>query len=345
VLYLAPVLTGGRREGLAPRVLLCCGAVLLGALLTAAPAAAAPPANDNFANAEVLSGTSDTASGTNVQATKQAGEPNHAGNLGGASVWYAWTAPSTGTFVVDTCDSDFDTLLAVYTGTVVGSLTPVVSNDDAVNCAVESRVAFHATNGVVYRIAVDGWRAGGAQPAATGTIQLHLNAVVGTPTNDNFASSFTISGTDPVVDGSNTGATKEAGESPHAGNAGGASVWYSWTAPGSGTAFVDTCFSEFDTLLGVYTGSAVNALTPVASDNDGCGAGSALQFNAVQGTTYRIAVDGSNAAPNPPAIGDFELFLYLAQPPANDNFANARVLSGYNANASGKQLFRLSRAR
>jgi hypothetical protein len=322
---------------------LCCAGALLGCLLLAATASAAPPANDAFASATTLSGSSLTASGTNVQATKETNEPNHAGDPGGASVWYSWTAPSTGTFLIDTCGSNFDTLLAVYTGSAVGSLTPVISNDEAVNCASESRVAFHATNGVVYRIAVDGWSAGGAQAAPTGTIQLHLQAVVGTPVNDNFASSFTISGTDPVVDGSNTGATKESGEPSHGGNAGGASVWYSWTAPLSGPAYIDTCFSEFDTLLGVYTGSAVNALTLVAGDNDdvsycGSGGGSAVQFNAVQGTTYRIAVDGSNAAPNAPAIGGFELFVYLAQPPANDNFAAATVLSGSSARATGDNL-------
>ena len=47
------------------------------------------PGNDSFASATQLSGTSLSVTGSNVGATKQAGEPNHAGNFGGHSVWYA----------------------------------------------------------------------------------------------------------------------------------------------------------------------------------------------------------------------------------------------------------------
>ena len=35
--------------------------------------------------------------GSNSNATKQVGEPNHAGNAGGKSVWWRWTAPAAGT--------------------------------------------------------------------------------------------------------------------------------------------------------------------------------------------------------------------------------------------------------
>ena len=54
--------------------------------------------------------------------------------------------------------------------------------------------------------------------------------------------------------------------------------------------------SDFDTLLGVYTGSAVNALTEIASNDDNGGPQSKVQFSAVAGTTYYIAVDGRSAA-------------------------------------------------
>ena len=72
--------------------------------------------NNNFASATAISGSSATATGTNVGATKETGEPAHAGNAGGHSVWWTWTAPTTGTVTLDTLGSSFDTLLAVYTG-------------------------------------------------------------------------------------------------------------------------------------------------------------------------------------------------------------------------------------
>jgi hypothetical protein len=56
---------------------------------------------------------------------------------------------------------------------------------------------------------------------------------------------------------------------------------------------VSTEGSDFDTTLGVYTGSTVNALTLVAGNDDfGPGLTSSVTFNAVAGNTYQIAVDG-----------------------------------------------------
>ena len=52
------------------------------------------PANDNLSKAETVSGTSGTERGHNSLATRQSGEPRHAGRTGGPSVWYRWTAPS-----------------------------------------------------------------------------------------------------------------------------------------------------------------------------------------------------------------------------------------------------------
>jgi hypothetical protein len=123
--------------------------------------------NDNFANAQVISGNSGTVTGSNVWATKEPGEPNHAGNAGGASVWYRWTPSTSGSATIDTIGSNFDTLLAVYIGSAVNSLTLIASNDDIGGGNLQSRVTFSATAGTTYSIAVDGY--GGA----TGNITLN----------------------------------------------------------------------------------------------------------------------------------------------------------------------------
>ena len=71
-------------------------------------------------------------SATASTASKEAGEPAHAGNAGGRSIWFTWTAPAgRHVYVFDTFPSTFDTLLAVYTGTDVAALAEVASNDDA----------------------------------------------------------------------------------------------------------------------------------------------------------------------------------------------------------------------
>jgi len=248
-------------------------------------AGAAPP-NNNFASAAVLTGSAAGSTGKTHLGTKEAGEPNHAGNAGGKSVWYRWTATATGPVTVSTEGSDFDTLLAVYTGTAVNGLAPVASNDDADVGILTSRLTFSATNGTIYRIAVDG------KDGVVGSLQIAINPAV----NDMFAAARVVTGTTGTLTGSSHGATIETGEPAHAGT-GGRSLWFNWTAPSAGEASFDTEGSSFDTVLAVYTGSSVGALTLIAADDDSSlGNTSRVVFTAVAGATYRIALDGRNGA-------------------------------------------------
>ena len=128
---------------------------------------AAAPSNNNFASGQVVSGAEGSVTGTNVEATKESGEPNHGGNQGGASVWYRWTAPANGSVTIDTVGSGFDTVLGVYTGSSVSALTEVAGNDDS--SGLQSSVSFSATGGTRYHIAVDGYS------AATGPVVLNWN--------------------------------------------------------------------------------------------------------------------------------------------------------------------------
>ena len=123
------------------------------------------PANDAFDDGQLLSGTSGTLSGTNLGATKETGEPDHAGDPGGASVWFEWFAPATGTLSIDTSGSDFNTALAAYTGTSVTGLSARASaQGDPLTGG--SRISFAVAAGTTYRIAVDG------REGATGAVRL-----------------------------------------------------------------------------------------------------------------------------------------------------------------------------
>ena len=145
----------------------------------------AQPANNNFASSIPLSGFSTNVSGSNSGANKESNEPSHAGNRGGASVWWNWTAPVSGPVRVTTAGSSFNTLLAVYTGTAVASLTQVAANDN-MSGSQQSLLQFTASAGVNYKIVVDGYRTWGS--AAQGTIQLSLamlpTVTITTPTNN-----------------------------------------------------------------------------------------------------------------------------------------------------------------
>src|SRR5438093_8286358 len=211
------------------RVSRAVAVALVAGLVVALPAHATAPNNDNFAAAQAITGTSGSVTGANVEATKEAGEPNHAGTAGGKSVWYSWTAPASGQATINTAGSNFDTLLGVYRGTGVSALTLVGANDDYAGPGGPSQVSFSATSGTTYMVAVDGF--GGT----SGNVNLSwsLTQPVTRPANDVFANAQAIPGTSGTVSGTNVNATKETGEPLHAGNAGGKSVWYSWTAPAS----------------------------------------------------------------------------------------------------------------
>ena len=261
--------------------------VTLVPVVISTPDCASSPTNDFFTNALALVGPT-SYSVMNECATKEPSEPNHAGNSGGHSLWFKWTAPSNQTAVITTRRSDFDTLLAVYTGSSMANLNLIASNDDISLAVKQSLVSFAAVGGTTYRIAVDGYL------GAVGNITVNLLP----PSNDDFSNAFSIFGLSGITNCYTIGASKEPGEPAHASDVGGRSVWFTWVAPASGPAEFKTAGSSFDTLLAIYTGSALNGLTTVAANDNDTPAGlqtSRLTLAAVAGTTYQIAVDGYGA--------------------------------------------------
>jgi hypothetical protein len=128
------------------------------------------------------------------------------------------------------------------------------------------------------------------------------------PPGTNFADMFAdrgfITGFTNYKTGSNLGATKESGEPNHyAPNAGGSSVWLSWTAPGTGLVIIDLAGSSFDTVIAVYTNrpglplAMTNLIKVAQNDDNGASLQSRVLFtNTVPGTVFNIAIDGYNAA-------------------------------------------------
>jgi hypothetical protein len=325
-------------------------------------APAVPPANDDLASATQITWSAGSVIGVNTSATKQSGEPSHAGKAGGASVWFKWTPPTSGWYGISTGGSTFDTLLGVYTGSSVGALTPVASNDDISKNVLQSQAGFYANSNTTYRIAIDGFAGkGGAYQLSwfplhsmSGTVKttggtgvsgitvrfsdgrtavtdgsgsfsfpgLFDGSYTVTPevndgiaiapgswtasvsgsdasglaflgqSNDDFASAVPLTSGSGTAVGSSVSATRESAEPVYGG---GATVWFKWTASKSGRVWFSAVGSSFDTLLAVYKGPSAGALSTVAYNDDyhyPDTKQSALAFNAVAGTTYRICIDG-----------------------------------------------------
>lgn len=308
------------------------GSILAGVAMLPAPAAAAPPSNDDFLDAQTLGpGLPVEVTATNREATKEVGEPGP-GDLDfantGHSIWFAWEATGNGFVTVGTCGSSISTALGVYTGTTIGTLSEIAGDfaSEGPDCATPrgNAVTFRATAGVKYTIFVDG-RASFPEEGALvgqGTVELGIDATPAPP-NDDFADATVLNG--QILEGGayaagasgfNWNATREPGEPQHAGGPGGASVWYSWTAPSSGSYGLMSC-GRFDAWLGVYTGDSLGSLAEVLS-RQGCG----ISILAARlGTTYRIAIDGAFDAGSAAAVaGSFSLNVFQSPPESGSGF-------------------------
>ena len=190
----------------------------------------------------------------------------------------------------------------------------------------------------------------------TGAASLNSNTIttISALTNDPFAGAEVFSGTTGAVSSSTLTASRETGEPSHGGYGASASIWYKWVATQDGTLVVDTRLSVFDTLLGAYTGTQVNALTTLAANDDsGGGTWSSVTVTVVAGTSYFFAIDGYGnrkgsttlnwqftVAPDPTApsaprnvrgsAGDQLVTLYWEAPLDN----GSRIVTTYTATSS-----------
>jgi hypothetical protein len=275
-------------------------AVVMVAVLWLPASASAAPANDHFADRQDLGEALPAlVLGSNVAATKEGGE--FVGTFAaGHSVWFEWKAPATGFVTIGACGGDFGAVLGVFTGTTLGNLVKVANGNAAEgpHCPfAEREYTFKATVDTTYAIAVDGhamFLPGGPPPVTEGQIELRIEATP-PPVNDDFGDATPLLGSvneEPSgrrlyfanAFGYSWGADKEPLEPHHAGDQGGASVWYSWTAPATGSAQIGVCCGSFY-LLGVYLGSSMDTLIPVKLSAFGT-------VPVAAGTTYRLAVDG-----------------------------------------------------
>lgn len=298
--------------------MICALIAVVFAALVAGGALAAPPANDNFANAQTLIVNAGSATGNNTDATKEAGEPNHAWNRGGKSIWFKYTAVSTGVLTIN-C-SGFDTLLAVYQGSGLGSLSLAAANDDNVHLGgstVGSKLTLGVQPGVTYYLAVDGkFREG--EPVPSGPITLDYAFGI-SPATDNFATDL---GDNELYPGAhfqyytatNVNTGKQLGEPNHAGNAGGRSIWFKLSSSTESRSFRLTIEGKslgdpgigIGTLLAVYQGTSLANLVPITSTIAPAFHTGSVSVFVPAGQGFYLAVDGFNNGSGA-AIGNFLL--------------------------------------
>lgn len=228
----------------------------------------------------------------NSAATSESGEPQHGGTTSaGKTLWYKWTAPSSGTAHL-AWQAPFALMAAVYGS---GAATPALSDLQRVDDGAAGSCAyFGVTAGQTYWIAFDGQANAGSLGDA-GQFTFVLNAPLASQgvwpalrwdeVQELTGSSLTLAGY--------SGFGIEAGE-PDLGGRVQDSVWYSWTPDQSGRASFTRVDSDGSMYVTAYTGSSLDNLVPVAGNYDGQnGPADTFTFDAVAGELYRIQVGGS----------------------------------------------------
>jgi hypothetical protein len=201
-------------------------------------------------------------------------------------VWYSYTAASGGLLTVDTEGSDFNTLLAVYTG-ACNALVEIGCNDDA-STGLISRVNVTVESGQTYHIL-----AGGSGGEA-GQLQLNADMVLLRMSGENdICSNAVLIASTPFLDLRDTTVASTGGDpNPSCVTDMGNGVWYEFTPPSNGAIMIDTDGSSFDTGLAVFSGDCGN-LNEVACDDDaGEKLTSQIIYTVSEGATYYILAGG-----------------------------------------------------
>jgi len=132
------------------------GSVFLAAafIFGSGSAHAQAPANDDFANRAVLSGTSVTLEGTVAGSTRETGEPSVAGDNVHGTVWWTWTAPTNGVVEIANLPGlpsyAQASMASVFQGDSLDTLQEVASDSGI----WYSELFFKAVAGQTYQIAV-----------------------------------------------------------------------------------------------------------------------------------------------------------------------------------------------
>lgn len=113
------------------------------------------PPNDNMTNAVKMPLTGGVVTAVNHFASVESGEPKHGRvSSAGASLWWNWSSAIDTEVLVDIAGTEFPGIVAVYTGTKVGSLIRIGSSTNDLVNNIPPNVRFTAERGTTYRIAV-----------------------------------------------------------------------------------------------------------------------------------------------------------------------------------------------
>jgi hypothetical protein len=288
-----------------------------------------PPANDNFANSQLVTIPTGGVSvfGNNLGATRQTGEPTSHGDE--KSVWYRIDPAAAGKGIrITSAGTEFSASLAVYRGTYAAGVSSLQLVDEGSRVFDDlgdyERVEFVMPTGSSdsYFLALGSF---------VGGDDFTLNFTTFTaPTNDAFVNAHlvTVPNGGLIVSGSNLDATRQTGEPTDHGDE--KSVWYRVAPATAGRGIrITSAGSLLDPDLAVYRGTfaaGVSALQLVEQGSfvsSGSGGYEQIDFLIPPGSSdsYFLALGSFRDG------GNFQLNFTTFTGPTNDAFANAQLVT------------------
>ena len=255
--------------------------------------------NDSFSAALPLIGVSGAETDSNENATLETNEPDldtsELDGSGGASVWYRYTPTQSGTFSIDTVGSDFDTVLTAYTGLTINALSRVTFNDDIdyYNGVVTSAISVTVSANATYYFRVTSFG------STRGKITLNWSQTLNCPSSplgDHFCAAIVRTGDTESTIIDNSGYSIETDEPLATAASTQASVWYSYAPLVDGALTLTVSNSSIDTVVSVFTGSALTNLVRPSGWTDVAGSDSSTPFNVMKDNTYYIRLASTNSS-------------------------------------------------
>jgi hypothetical protein len=249
------------------------------------------PGNNTCGSAYVVT------AGNSYAGTTQGATNNGSSSCGNSSttpdVWFRYTADCTGTLIVDTCGSSYNTVLSVHSACGGVELACNINAPPGFcPSSLDSRVTVNVTAGTTYRIRVSG---------SSGSVgQFNLNVNTAPPSNDNCSSPIIVS--NGITPFATCGATTDGPNEPDICNFHNYTqidndVWFRYTSTCSGTVTISLCESDFDTKLAVYPGLCPsNPGQAIACNDDLCDLQSQVSFQTPGSERYLIRIGGYGGA-------------------------------------------------
>ncbi len=328
-------------------------AACLGAMgLWAAQAADTAPTNDRWSDAADVSGKELSLEADLNNATAELFEAIREDQWG-HTVWWRWTVPADGVYEWDTAGSHDLVAVSVWSLDALGQLVArsvstrrsETSIADGLQVHVDSQGSFPAIAGETLWLSADAayirsygllvlppvnpFSPGGSYPVR---IAVHPSAEPA-PVNDRFADRTVLTGNEAVLRFRLNTATGEDNEPRLPGDSLQRTRWWTWQAPGDGTARLRNVGAEGAPVFGVYQRTVwqhleLRALSTTQFGND-CfrefRGRDVLEWDVVAGGQYELQADRYPwNLPN----AEFQMALEFIPAPANDRLANALPLEG-----------------